>query len=228
VQERAVLGLEVTPAELQSLLEATRQRHPFLFLRDGGGTQRVIPLKGDRAVIGRAPGSELEIGWDPRVSAVHAYLERRGSRWVIEDDGLSRNGTFVEGERVRGQRPLGDGDVIQVGETLLGFRDPGPRVAATVSVPTVAKPTVSDAQRRVLVALCRPLARNESRAPATNEQIASELVLSLSAVKGHLRVLFARFGLDNAPQNQKRLLLAERAVAVGVVNAADYERDPSV
>jgi hypothetical protein len=50
----------------------------------------------------------------------------------------------------------------------------------------------------------------------------------LSAVKGHLRVLFARFGLDNAPQNQKRLLLAERAVAVGVVNAADYERDPSV
>jgi hypothetical protein len=135
---------------------------------------------------------------------------------------MSRNGTFVNGARIRGQRTLRDGDVIQVGDTLLGLRDPGPRVAATVTVPTVKAPEVSPAQRRVLVALCRPLAEG-SAAPATNEQIVGELVLSLPAVKGHLRVLFARFGLDGVPQNQKRRLLAERALAGGVVSARHDE-----
>jgi DNA-binding NarL/FixJ family response regulator len=75
----------------------------------------------------------------------------------------------------------------------------------------------------VLVALCRPLTRSDSAAPATNEQISSELFLSLSAVKGHLRVLYSRFGLDEAPQNQKRLLLAERALQSMAVRPTDFE-----
>jgi hypothetical protein len=219
-QERAVLGAAVSPAELQALIHAARRGRPFLFLRGETGDQRLISLEAERLVLGRAPGSDLEIGWDPRVSGVHAHLERRGPRWVIEDDGLSRNGTFINGERLRGQRTLRDGDLIGIGDTVMGFRDPEPApLLATVSVPTVAAPAVSDAQRRVLIALCRPLAGEDSAAPATNEQIAGELFLSLSAVKGHLRVLFGRFGLDEAPQNQKRLLLAERALSSGAVRA---------
>jgi FHA domain len=221
-QQTAVLGTAVSPTELQALIHATRRGVPFLFLREDGGAQLVITLKGDRLVLGRAPGSDLEIAWDPRVSGVHAYLERRGPRWVIEDDGLSRNGTFINGERLRGQRTLRDGDLIGVGDTVLGFRDPEPApVLATVSVPTLSAPAISNAQRRVLVALCRPLSADGPAAPATNEQIAAELALSLSAVKGHLRVLFARFGLEEAPQNQKRLLLAERALASGTVAAEE-------
>ena len=52
-----------------------------MFLRDQNGAMQIITLHSDRLVIGRAPGSELEIAWDPRVSAVHAYLEHRGVRW---------------------------------------------------------------------------------------------------------------------------------------------------
>lgn len=218
------MGTAVSPTELQALIHAARRGEPFMFLRDDAGTQRLITLAGDRLVLGRAPGSDLEIAWDPRVSGVHAYLERRGPRWVLEDDGLSRNGTFVNGERLRGQRTLRDGDVVQVGDTAIGFRDPVPvPVVATLSVTTLAVPEVSEAQRRVLVALCRPLTADERAAPATNEQIATELVLSLSAVKGHLRVLFSRFGLEDAPQNQKRLLLAERALAASVVRPEDLQ-----
>lgn len=217
-----MLGFDVSPAELQALIRAARLGTAFLFLRDDAGAQCVTVLDGERLVLGRVQGSDLEIGWDPRVSAVHAYLERRGPRWVIVDDGLSRNGTFLNGERLQGQRTLRDGDVIQVGDTVIGFRDPGPDPGlATVSVPTVAATEVSEAQRRVLVALCRPLSDDESAAPATNEQIAEALVLSLSAVKGHLRVLFTRFGLDDVPQNQKRLILAQRALAGGAVRATD-------
>lgn len=214
----------MSPTELQALIHAAHRGIPFLFLRDDAGVQRLMALEGERLVVGRAPGSDLHIPWDLRVSGVHAYLERRGPRWVIEDDGLSRNGTFINGERLRGQRTLRDGDLIGVGDTVVGFRQPDDEpVLATLSVPTVGAPVVSEAQRRVLVALCRPLAREQAAAPATNERIAEELVLSLSAVKGHLRVLFNRFGLDGAPQNQKRLLLAERALAVGAVRQEELE-----
>lgn len=221
-RERAVLGPEVTAAELRALVAATRDPHPFLFFRDETGAQQLVALD-DRLVVGRAPGSDLEISWDPRVSGVHAHLERRGPRWVIDDDGMSRNGTFVNGGRVRGQRTLKDGDVIQVGNTLLGFRDPAPRVAATVTAPAVHAPQISTAQRRVLLSLCRPLLEDEGEAPASNDQIARDLVLSLPTVKGHLRVLFARFGLEGAPQHHKRRLLAERAVASGIVGPTDLD-----
>lgn len=217
-----MLGAAVSATELQTLIHAARRGAPFLFLRDDSANQILVTLDGERLVLGRAPGSDLEIGWDPRVSGVHAHLERRGPRWTIEDDGLSRNGTFINGERLRGQRILRDGDVIGVGDTVIGFRHPEPEpVLATVSVPTLSAPAVSEAQRRVLLALCRPLAGEDSAAPATNERIAEELVLSLSAVKGHLRVLFTRFGLEDAPQNQKRLLLAERALSSGAVRPDD-------
>jgi hypothetical protein len=212
----------VRPTELQTLIHAARRGAPFLFFRDDAGEQRVVVLRGDRLVLGRAAASDVQIGWDLRVSGVHTYLERRGARWVIEDDGLSRNGTFINGERLRGQRTLRDGDVIRAGDTVIGFREPEPEpVLATVSVPTLAVPEVSDAQRRVLVALCRPLQCDGLAAPATNEEIAEKLTLSLSAVKGHLRVLFGRFGLDDAPQNHKRRLLAERALASSVVRPED-------
>lgn len=221
------MGGTMRPTELQALIATERRGVPFLYLRDGDGTQRLVTLEPDRLVLGRAPGSDLEIAWDPRVSGVHAYLERRGPRWVIEDDGLSRNGTFVDGERLHGQRTLRDGDVIQMGDTLVGFRDPKPeQVVATVAASVAASPEVSGAQRRVLIALCRPLADGERSTPATNDEIARELVLSVAAIKTHLRALFERFDLEDLPQNEKRGRLAERALAGGVVRMGDLETAP--
>lgn len=220
-----MLGADASPSELQQLLRATRKGAPFVFLRDGDRVLRVIELGGERMVIGRAPGSELEIAWDPRVSGVHAHLQQHGRQWVIEDDGLSRNGTFVNGDRLRGQRTLRDGDLVQAGDTVIAVRDPQPgEVAATIAVPTVPAPHVSEAQRRVLVALCRPFRDAERFAtPATNQEIADELTLSLDAVKSHMRVLFARFGVEDLPPNEKRTRLVEKALAGGVVRGEDLE-----
>jgi hypothetical protein len=224
-EERAVLGAQARPSELQALLGETRKGAPFMFFRDGEKVFRLAPLDGERMVIGRAPGSELEIDWDPRVSGVHAHLQQHGRRWVIEDDGLSRNGTFVNGERLRGQRTLKDGDLLLLGDTLIAFRDPLPgEVVATIAVPTVPAPHVSEAQRRVLVALCRPFRDAERFAtPATNQEIADELFLSLDAVKSHMRTLFARFGVEELPPNEKRTRLVERVLAGGVVRSEDLE-----
>ena len=81
---------------------------------------------------------------------------------------------------------------------------------------------VSPAQKRVLVALCRPFKDGSSFAtPATNGQIAEELHLSVDAVKTHLRALFEKFGVEDLPQNQKRVALVERALQSGLVTERD-------
>jgi predicted ArsR family transcriptional regulator len=81
---------------------------------------------------------------------------------------------------------------------------------------------VSEAQRKVLIALCRPYKASGAFAvPATNQDIAGELVLSVEAVKTHLRALFAKFGVEGLPQNQKRAKLIERAFQTGVVSERD-------
>jgi DNA-binding NarL/FixJ family response regulator len=73
-------------------------------------------------------------------------------------------------------------------------------------------------QRRVLVALCRPVQEREAATPATNREIADEVFLSVDAVKAHLRVLFERFGLGGLPQNEKRARLAASVLVSGVLS----------
>jgi DNA-binding NarL/FixJ family response regulator len=86
---------------------------------------------------------------------------------------------------------------------------------------------LSPAQRSVLVELCRPFADTATFArPATNPEIAAALVLSLDAVKSQMRTLFTKFAVDDLPQNEKRLRLAERALTTGVVAPSDL-REPS-
>lgn len=81
---------------------------------------------------------------------------------------------------------------------------------------------ISPAERRVLVALCRPMMRSGGTGlPAGNNEIASELFLSVPAVKSHVRSLFTKTGVDVLPQNHKRLELARRAIENGLVSARD-------
>lgn len=215
----------VRPGELMRFREAERSGVPFLVYRDGDGDQRLHRLDDtlEQVLIGRRSGSALVLDWDEQVSRAHAQLERVGEEWVLVDDGLSRNGTFVNGERVHGRRRLRDGDVVVVGRTSLLFRGPLPGAAHTTVAPDQAGPiTLSDGQRKVLLALCRPYAREPGLAPpATNEQIAAELFLTVSAVKAHLRGLFHKFGIDELPQVQKRTRLARMALESGLVTVKD-------
>lgn len=82
--------------------------------------------------------------------------------------------------------------------------------------------TAAPAQRRVLLALCRPFKGGAHDAtPATNPQIAAELFLTVAAVKTHLRSLCRAFGIDELPQQEKRRKLVALALAAGVVRDGD-------
>lgn len=79
-----------------------------------------------------------------------------------------------------------------------------------------AEPRLTETQRRILTALCRPCADGSRYAtPATNQEIADEVYLSVDAVKAHLRALFRKFGVEELPHNQKRARLVELVLEGG-------------
>jgi pSer/pThr/pTyr-binding forkhead associated (FHA) protein len=209
-----------TAAEIGERLAAERRGEPFLIHRDEEGRQCIVFLGAlERLTVGRGTHNAVALPWDPKVSRVHAELSLLGTAWVVEDDGLSRNGTFVNEQRIEGRRRLHDGDVIRVGAATIRFSHPVSQSDLTVPDRVVASAPPSEAQRRVLVALCRPLATGEGGAtPATNRQIAEELHLSLDAVKTHMRALFEKFSVGDIAQNRKRAMLAQRALESGVVS----------
>ncbi|ANS32553.1 FHA domain protein (plasmid) [Rhodococcus opacus] len=90
---------------------------------DEQGTSRVwMPsAAAGRMTVGRSHRSDFVLSWDPMVSRLHAVIEWTGTHWDVIDDGLSRNGTFVNGERLTGRRHLRSGDIISIGATEVTF-----------------------------------------------------------------------------------------------------------
>ena len=201
-----VAGLhQSSPAELKEQLEAERAGQPFLLYREPEAGQAIVPLTTGSLTVGRGEGCDVCLAWDGDVSRVHAELERKGGVWTVSDDGLSRNGTYVNGERVSGRRRLRDGDCVRFGGTVIRFREPSPGDTGETRLVGDAPPEarVSEAQKRVLVALCRPFADGSPYAtPATNQEIADRLFLSVDAVKTHMRALFDKFDVGDVPKTR--------------------------
>jgi pSer/pThr/pTyr-binding forkhead associated (FHA) protein len=199
---------------------------PRLRYTDEHGNVRdhALPPDVSRVTLGRSPEADLSVPWDSEVSRLHVSVERLGSAWTIVDDGLSRNGTYLNGDRLLGRRRLREGDRVRVGATLLTFLGDEPARSDTTrlgaDLPTMR--SLTETQRAVLLGLCRPYKKGTGFAsPASNQQIAQEVYLSVDAVKVHLRALFAKFGVEELPQNQKRLRLVELAMKSGVINERD-------
>jgi pSer/pThr/pTyr-binding forkhead associated (FHA) protein len=196
-----------------------------LVYRDDTGAQQFVPLDSATSLtIGRSSGCDVRLAWDERVSRVHAALELVGSDWTLVDDGLSRNGTFLNGERLNGRRRLRDGDALVLGTTSFTFRNTsrGSTQLTKVGEQLVTAASLSATQRQIVTALCRPYKHDDPYAtPASNQQIADELFLSVDAVKTHLRTLFQKFRIEDLPQNQKRVKLVERVLGLGLVNRRD-------
>ena len=201
--------------ELKAQIEAEREGLPFLIYRDSDRQHELVVLQPEteRITLGRRSSADLTLHWDEEVSRLHAELVRKGEDWTV--------GTFVNAEPVRGHRRLRDGDALRLGSTVIVFRNPGDRESRVTTPSAELRKVVelTDSQRRVLVALCRPFKDSAAFVtPPPNEQIARELFLSVDAVKKHMRSLFEKFEVQHLPQNEKRARLVERAFAGGFIS----------
>jgi ABC transport system ATP-binding/permease protein len=79
----------------------------------GAGVQETVPFAGSQMVIGRDPACDYPLAY-PMVSWHHAKLEKTPRGIEIEDLG-SRNGTFVDGQRISGRLVLKTGSEIGLG-----------------------------------------------------------------------------------------------------------------
>lgn len=79
------------------------------------GTETQIEISGVELVVGRDPASGHVID-DPGTSRRHARIELQADRLIVHDL-QSRNGTFVNSERV-GSAELHDGDTLRMGNTV--------------------------------------------------------------------------------------------------------------
>jgi pSer/pThr/pTyr-binding forkhead associated (FHA) protein len=217
-----------TAGELQERLDASRDRQPFVVLRHPETGQRLVRLhEQTRITIGRLPECDLWLEWDERVSRLHAELLSIGGEWIVADDGLSTNGTWVNDLRLNGRRRLRDGDLIRIGETMLAFCNPVEASSATVTADPSRLVRVTPAQRRVLVALCRPSLLTGQLTVPSNADIAAELYISVDSVKTHMKALFVAFELGGTTSRIKRAELVERAVRGGAVLERDVVTDES-
>ena len=89
-------------------------------INEGAGKGTRFRLERPIAHIGRGASNEVRLR-DESVSGSHATLTRRGSQWVVLDLG-STNGTYVDGERISGERVLHGVSEIRFGGIKMVFR----------------------------------------------------------------------------------------------------------
>src|SRR5471030_1877948 len=100
--------------ELKALMEVERAGEAFLAFRDGQGQLCFYSAhdRGETSTLGRRAETDLPIFWDEEVSGLHAELHHVAGEWTIVDDGLSTNGTYVDGQRITARQRLRDGSRI--------------------------------------------------------------------------------------------------------------------
>ncbi|RKH33862.1 FHA domain-containing protein [Corallococcus praedator] len=130
-----------------------------LIIEDDEGRKTVVPFVRDEITIGRQEGNTIRLT-ERNVSRRHARLVRLNGHVVLEDLG-SYNGTRINGERVAGQLPLKEGDLIQIGDYDLALQVEG---AAATAAPTGAITAKVPASRRA-----EPDDEDDAPAPAASQ-----------------------------------------------------------
>ena len=183
--------------------------------------RELITLSGQRVTVGKASTNSVSLEHDSTVSRLHAVLENHGFAWSVRDVG-SRNGTYLNGEKISAERVLRSGDELRVGVSRLIFWEvkEGDETTSgdeTISaVPAQFPPPLTRRELEVLVVLCRPLVSDDPfPAPASVRQMAQQLFVTEAAIKQHLQNLYDKFAVPT--EGERRVRLANEAIRRGAV-----------
>ncbi len=186
--------------------------------------RELVALSGERVTLGKASTNAVSLDHDSTVSRIHAVLENFGQAWAVRDLG-SRNGTYVNGERIAAERILRSGDELRLGSSRLVFwmtrqADGTPADDETETGRAILRPPrLTPRELEVLQVLCRPFVSDDPfPEPASVRRMASELFVTDAAVKQHLQHLYDKFGIHT--EGDRRVRLANAAIRLGAVNRA--------
>ena len=200
-----------------------------LEVRKPSGRQ-LITLSGQRVTVGKAPTNLVSLEHDSTVSRLHAVLENLGVGWSVRDVG-SRNGTYLNGEKISAERILRRGDELRVGKSRLIFwevkedDDDSTISGEAIRLP----PRLTHREHEVLVVLCRPLLSDDPfPESASVRRMAQELFVTEAAIKQHLQNLYDKFAIPIEGERRVRLAneaIQRRAVTVAMLRGLDTSRD---
>ncbi|MCI0492121.1 MAG: FHA domain-containing protein [Planctomycetes bacterium] len=131
-----------------------------------------IPLKKERFVIGRAKECALRAGSEA-ISRQHCVVQRRDNQWTVRDLG-SRNGTFVNDQRIETETPLEAGQELRVGPLRFLVAQLAKAAASEAVQPLEAKAIKQPPVRDVADVAQRTADRSESE--TTEDDVSSWLL----------------------------------------------------
>ena len=114
---------------------------PQLIIHNPSGEAQAIPLTQPSFRIGKRQGNDLVLNL-VSISREHCEVVASDGQWLLRDLN-SRNGTYMNGQRIEGDVPLTDGAQIQLGEFVLVFKADEAPAAASIEQP--ATPPVGQA-----------------------------------------------------------------------------------
>jgi FHA domain len=184
--------------------------------------RELFTLSGQRVTVGKASTNLVSLDHDATVSRLHAVLENLGHAWSVRDLG-SRNGTFLNGEKISVERVLRSGDELRVGTSRLIFWQVKEGDDTSAKDETVSAgpgpPQLTRREHEVLMVLCRPLVSEDPfPEPASVRRMARELFVTEAAVKQHLQNLYDKFAIP--AEGERRVRLANEAIRRGAVTLA--------
>lgn len=103
-------------ADFVPAVDVQERDRAFLIVLTGTSVGEMYKVSDAGVTIGRGRNADIQL-LDDGISRLHCELRVEDGNVVVRDL-ASRNGTFCNGERVR-NRPLADGDKIQVGRTTI-------------------------------------------------------------------------------------------------------------
>jgi phosphoserine phosphatase RsbU/P len=195
---------------------------PHLRLASANGPPEWFPLRGERVVLGRSRDCDLILP-DVLLSRRHAELVHKGDGWLLRDLG-SLNGTRLNGTRLDKDTLLHDGDVVEVADWALAYRD--------TEVPSDPDASVAEARLRDVTDLATR-SFVESEKVARQSRILSVLTRAAAAVVAtpsapELLDTLLGHALEAVPASRGAVALFEGEpieVAVAAARALEGEAD---
>src|SRR5581483_5571167 len=177
--------------------DSTPSARLYILLPTGDAYERELTQA--ETQIGKGPRNDLVLA-DPAVSSAHAVIRAEGDQYSISDIG-SRNGTFVNGQRLTEPQRLNHGDVIGLGLSKLTFRraadDTSTTLAAdrTLIIQRPAPPPLTEeslANAVIAAGLATPADVQRLRDEGSGRKLSTALIEERLASEVSLRDLMGR------------------------------------